>query len=157
MIRHLPTPARLATPPPLPAPIICELEEEVEVVRRSPSCIPSLGNLMAEEEHEVSIRRRCSRRKRAHDSAAKTRRHRLRLAAKEDPFYIDATSKATRVTATQLDLARASARMKEALTRSGVLERPAPPKITTSKLRCLGHVCGLPDLSDAEEEVLPAA
>jgi hypothetical protein len=97
-------------------------------------------------EHEVSVRRRRARRKRAHDSTTKTRRHSLRLAAKEDPFYVDPTSKATRVKAAQLDLARASARMKEALASSGVLERPAPSKITSSKLRCLGLVwCLWPD------------
>jgi len=115
-----------------------------------------LEDLLLEEEHEVSVRRRRARRKRAHDSAAKARRRSSRLAAKEDPFYIDATSKATRVKATQLDLTRASARMKEALTSSGMLLRPAPAKISTNKLRCLGRVCGLPDLLDAEEEVVTA-
>ena len=149
MIHELPAPAPDTTPPP-------SFREMVEV-RRSPSCAPSLEELLQEEEQEVSIRRRRACRKRAHDSAAKTRRHNLRLAAKEDPFYVDATSKATRVKATQLDLARASARMKEALASSGMLQRPAPPKITSSKLRCLARVCGLPDLSDDEPDAVSLA
>ena len=111
---------------------------------------PSLEDILLKEEHEVSVRRRRAHRKCAQDSAAKTRRHSLRLAAKEDPFYVDATSKATRVKAAQLDLARASARMREALTHSGLLERPPPRRISTNKLWCLGRVCGLPDLSDDE-------
>jgi len=65
-------------------------------------------------------------------------RRSIRLAAKEDPFYVNATAKATRVKAAQLDLARASARMKDAITSSGVLHYPAPAKISSSKLRCLG-------------------
>jgi len=155
VIRDLPTPVRSATPPPPvrlatpsppPSPPLLEIEE----VRRSPSGAPSLEDILLEEEHEVSVRRRRARRKRAQDSAAKTRRHSLRLAAKEDPFYVDATSKATRVKAAQLDLTRASARMKEALACSGILQHPAPPKITSSKLRCLARVCGIPDLPDEE-------
>lgn len=89
--------------------------------------------------------------RRGQDSAAKTRRHSLRLAAKEDPLYVDATSKATRVKAAKLDLARASTRMREALAQSGILERPPPRRISSNKLRCVGRVCGLPDLSDDEE------
>ena len=108
---------------------------------------------MAEEEHEVSLRRRRACRKRAQDSAARTRRHSLRLAAKEDPFYVDATSKAMCVKAAQLDLVRASARL-EALARSGVLERPPPARFSTSKLCCLGRACGLPDISNNVEEVV---
>jgi len=110
-----------------------------------------------EEEHEVSVHRHRARRKRAHDSAAKTRRHSLRLAAKEDPYYVDATTKATRVKAAQLDLTRTSTRMKAALEHSGVLERLARAKIATSKLRCLGRVCGLPDLFDSDVDVVHAA
>ena len=152
VIRDLPTPIRPATPPPPvrlatpPSPSLLEIEE----ARHSPSGAPSLEDILLEEEHEVSIRRRRARRKRAQDSAAKTRRHSLRLTTKEDPFYVDATSKATRVKAAQLDLTRASAHMKEALACSGILQRPGPPKITSSKLRCLGHVCGIPDLPDEE-------
>ena len=85
-----------------------------------------MEDLLAAEKHEASVRRRRVRRKRAQDVAAKARRHSLRLTAREEPFYIDATSKASRVKAAQLDLARASARMREALARSGVLERLAP-------------------------------
>jgi len=47
--------------------------------------------------------------------------------------------------------------MREALAHSGVLERPPPPKIALSKLRFLGRVCGLPDLSDTGEAVADAA
>jgi len=135
-------------PPPIlsPSPLLGPWE-----IGRSPSFAPSLSDLLAAEEHEVSIRRRRARRKRAHDSAARTRRHSLRLAAKEDPLYVDATSKATHVKAAKLDLARASARMREALARSGALERPPPRRISSNKLRCLGRVCGLPDLSDDDE------
>ena len=123
----------------------------------SQSAVPSLGNLLAEEEHEVSVRRHRAQRKRAQDSAARTRRHSLRLAAKEDPYYVDATSKAERVKAAQLDLARASARMREALVRSGMLERPPPRRISSDKLSCLGRACGLPALSDSDEKVDTAA
>jgi len=123
----------------------------------SRSTTPSLEDLLAEEEHDVSVRRRRTRRKRAHDSAAKTRRHSLRLAAKEDPYYVDATTKATRVKAAQLDLTRTSTRMKAALEHSDVLERPARVKIATSKLRCPGRVCGLPDLFDSDADVVHAA
>ena len=85
------------------------------------------------------------------------RRPSLRLTTKEDPYYVDATSKATRVKAAQLDLARASAHMREALMQSGMLERPPPRRISSAKLRCLGQACGLPVLSDADEEVAEVA
>ena len=127
------------------------------MTRGSSSAVPSLGDLLAEEEHEVSVRRCHAQRKRAQDSAARTRRHSLRLAAKEDPFYVDATSKAARVKAAQLDLARASARMREVLVQSGMLERPPPHRISSAKLRCLGQACGLPIFSDAVEEVTEVA
>ena len=42
----------------------------------------------------------------------------------------------------------------ESARESGVLQRSAPPMISSSKLRCLGRVCGLPDLSDTEEEAV---
>ena len=58
---------------------------------------------------------------------------------------------------TQLDIARASVHMREALAHSGLLERPPPPKIALGRLRFLGRVCGLPDLSDTEEAVADAA
>lgn len=89
------------------------------------SAIPFLVDLLEEEAHEVSIRRRRMRRKRAVDIASKVRRGR-RLAAKEDPYYIDVTTKATWVKAAQLDLTRASARMKYDVEESGVLLRPRP-------------------------------
>jgi len=142
VVRDLPTPVRPVTPP--------TVSPDVVELHRSPSAVPSLEDLLLEEEHEVSVRRRRARRKRAHDSAAKTRRRSIRLAAKEDPFYVDATAKATRVKAAQLDLARAFARMKDAIASSGVLHRPAPAKISLSKLRCLGRACGLPDLPDSD-------
>ena len=122
VIRDLPpprTPASTAPPSQIGA---------ASRVHRSPSCIPSVEDLLAAEKHEASVRRRRVRRKRAQDVAAKACRHSLRLAAREEPFYIDATSKASRVKAAQLDLARASARMWEALgavRRSGA---PCPPE-----------------------------
>jgi len=109
-------------------------------------------NLLVAEEHEASVRRRRACRKHAQDVAAKACYHSLRLAAKEEPFYVDATSKASRVKAVQLDLTRASTRMREALARSGILERPAPPKISARDLCCLGHACGLPSLSFAGDD-----
>ena len=123
VIRDLPLQAQPATPPPPPSRLILELGE----VRRSPSCAPSLEDLLLEEEHEVSARRRRARRKRAHDSAAKTRRNNLHLAAKEDLFYVDATAKATRVKVAQLYLARAYARMKEVLMRNDHTPSPRAP------------------------------
>jgi hypothetical protein len=108
--------------------------------------------LLAAEEHEVSLRHRRVRRKRAGDSASKLRRS-LRLAAKEDPYYVDATSKASRVKAAQLDLSRASARLRGALEQSGILERPPPARIASRKLRLLGKVCGISTLSGADGEV----
>jgi len=120
VIRDLPPPRTLASTAP-PSQI-----GTASLVHRSPSYIPFVEDLLAVEEHEASVLRRRVRLKRAQDVAAKARRHSLRLAAREEPFYIDATSKASRVKAAQLDLACASARMREALARSGVLERPAP-------------------------------
>jgi len=146
VIHDLPTLRRPATPPPTPLPLISELGDDW----RSPSHVPSFEDLPLEGEHEVSIRRHRGRRKQAQDSTARTRCRSTRLAAKEDPFYNDATSKATRVKAAQLDLVRASDRMKEALACSGVLERPAPPKIASRKLHLLGRVCGLPVLPEAD-------
>jgi len=155
VIRDLPPPQTPASTAP-PSQIVA-----ASPVHHSPSCIPSVEDLLAAEEHEASVRRRRVRRKRAQDVAAKARRHSLRLAAREEPFYIDATSKASRVKAAQLDLARASARMREALARSGVLERPAPQKISARDLYCLGHACGLPSLTtagdDADPGVVPKA
>lgn len=119
------------------------------------SVLPSLSELIGKEEHEVSVRRRRVRRKRAVDSASKKRRS-SRLAEKEDPHYIDATSKAARIKAAKLDLSKASGRMKKALESSGVLERPPPDKITSNKLRCLAHVCGLAHLSEMGDDVNPA-
>ena len=51
--------------------------------------------------------------------------------------------------------------MREALARSGVLEHPAPQKISARDLYCLGRACGLPSLStagdDADPGVVPEA
>lgn len=85
------------------------------------------------------------------DSASKLRRS-TRLAANEDPFYTDATSKATRVKAAQLDLSKAFERMKAAVQSSGLLQRPPAPKIKTDKLRALGRICGLGHLSEVEDD-----
>jgi len=114
VVRDLPTPVRPVTPP--------TVSPDVVEFHHSPSSMPSLEDLLLEEEHEVSVRRRRACRKRAHDSAAKTRRRSIRLTAKEDPFYVDATAKATCV--------------KDAIASSGVLHRPTPAKISLSKLRC---------------------
>jgi hypothetical protein len=104
-------------------------EEEGSTARsQMSSALPSLRYILAEEEHEVSARRRRARRKRAVDSASKVRRSR-RLAAKEDPFYVDATTEASHVKAAKLDLDRASEHLKAALEASGVLERPPPARI----------------------------
>ena len=164
--RDLPTPARPPTPPPPPTLAaavarVAEIEEEEEVAlskdeSRPHSVVPSLSDLLAEEEHELDVRRRRARRKRAADSASKLRRSR-RLAAKELPFYEDVTTKAARVQAAKLDLARASTRMKAALESSGVLARPPPAKIASSKLRLLGRVCGLPVIDEVDEVVSSTA
>jgi len=137
---------------------VVEIEEDEAALAGARSCprsvVPSLSDLLAEEEHELEVRRRRARRKRAADSASKIRRSR-RLAAKELPFYEDATSKAARVQAAKLDLQRASARMKAALESSGVLERPPPAKISSRKLRLLSRACGLSTLSEVDEAVIP--
>jgi hypothetical protein len=46
--------------------------------------------------------------------------------------------------AAQLNLAKASERMKAALEHSGILERPLLTRISTVNLRFLGRACGLP-------------
>lgn len=161
IIRDLPTPVRPSTPPPASpfaasvarAAEVSEEETERSAARSQPrSIIPSLDELLLEEEHEVSLRRRRTRRKRAADSASKLKRS-LRLAAKENPFYEDATSKAVRIQTAKLDLSRAFTRMKSALASSGVLERPPPARVSSIKLRLLGKVCGLPNLSELDDEV----
>lgn len=157
VIRDLDTSVRLRTPPLPPPPTAVSSESDDTPARHQPhSTIPSLVDLLKEEAHEVSIRRCQVRRKRATDSASKVRRSR-RLAAKEDPCYTDATTKATRVKAAQLDLTRASARMKSAVEESGVLLRPPPSRISKSKLLCLGRACGLSHLSEVEDEVATTA
>lgn len=129
---------------------------DISVARSRPvSTLPSLNELLEAEEHEISVQRRRARCKRAADSASKKRRS-SRLAAKEDPIYTDATAKATRIKAARLDLTKASEGMKAALGESGILQRPPPPKTSSVKLRRLGHVCGLPHLSEVEDEDGPA-
>ncbi|CAN6166399.1 unnamed protein product [Urochloa humidicola] len=146
-------PARLGGSPVLPA---LDAIEGRHATRSQPrSSLPSLGDLLAEEEHEVSARRRRARRKRDVDSASKKRRS-VRLAAKESAFYIDATTKATSIKAAKLDLKGASALMADALEASGILARPPPARTPLKHLRRLGRVCGLQRLCalDGEE---PAA
>ena len=153
VIRELPTPELPRTPQSRAS---SDIEEVVSARLPNPSSVPSLSELLAEEEHEVRVRRRRVRRKRAADSASKLRRSR-RLAAKEIPFYVDATTKATRVKAAQLDMSKASERMKTAIADSGLLARPPPARISTSKMRRLGRICGFTHLSDLDDEVpLPA-
>ncbi|CAN6173630.1 unnamed protein product [Urochloa humidicola] len=160
VVRNLPTMERSRTVPPAPAPSLVVSDSndddnggDVSSARRQPrSSLPSLGEIITEEEHEVSLRRRRVRRKRVADSAKKIRRS-SRLAAKEEPFYENATDRASRIKAAKLDLAKASEQMKAALAASGILERPPPPRIAARKLRCLGRVCGLPHLSEVEDEV----
>lgn len=119
--------------------------------------VPSLAELVEADGHEVSVRRGRARRKRAVDSASKLRRS-DRLAAKEIPYYMNATTKATRVKTAKLDLSRASAKLKEAMADAQVLERPPPARIRASKLRCMGRVCGLAGLGTVvdDDEVLVA-
>nr|CAB3460157.1 unnamed protein product [Digitaria exilis] len=156
VILDLPTPNRPCTPP--PAPTLVEItEEEGGTPDRRPVSQPIalLEELLAEEEHEVSIRRRRTRHKRAADSASKIRRSH-RLAAKEVPFYMDAVTKASRVKAEKMNITGASNRMKVALEQATILERPPPPRIKVSKLKCLGRVCGLGRLSEIDDEKVPA-
>lgn len=125
VVRDLPTPVRLRTPPPTTLRLgFSDSDGEGLAARRQPrSMIPSPSNLIEEEEHEVSFRRRRAHRKRATDSASKKRRS-LRLAAKEDPFYTDTITKATRVKAAKMDFSKVSRGMKNELVQSRVLERP---------------------------------
>lgn len=136
---------------------MAEIEDEEEELVAVSSCprlvVPSLNDLLAKEEHELEVRRLRARCKRAVGSASKLRRSR-RLAAKEVPLYKDATTKAARVQAAKLDLARASARMKAAVESSEMLARPPPTKIPSYKLCLLGHVCGLANLSEVDEAVV---
>ncbi|CAN6334113.1 unnamed protein product [Urochloa humidicola] len=151
-IRDIPTPTRPATPPPPAAPpVLFSDSDEISACLLPRSVLPSLSDLIAEEEHEVSIRKKRVCRKRAADSASKQHRSR-RLAAKEIPFYEDATTKATRVKAAQLDMSKASKCMKKAIDASEILSRPAPKKIAPKKPRCLDRVCGLVHLSEVEDE-----
>ncbi|CAL5083044.1 unnamed protein product [Urochloa decumbens] len=150
IIHDIPTPRRPRTPP--PSEVLSDSDEIASARSQPRSSVPSLCDLLDEEEHEVSLRKRRARRRRAADSASKLRRSR-RLAAKEDPFYIDATAKASKLKAAQLDMSKASERMKTAIQNSGILERPAPAKIPARRLRCLGRVCGLSNLSECEDEV----
>ncbi|CAN6334539.1 unnamed protein product [Urochloa humidicola] len=154
VVRDLPTPDRPCTPL---TPVLLSDSDEITSARLQPrSVLPSLSDLLEEEEHEVSLRKKRARRKRAADSVSKIRRSR-RLAAKEVPFYEDATSKASRIKEAKLDMSKASATMKEAIEKSGILARPAPKKVPPKKLRCLGRVCGLAHLSEVEDEVTASA
>lgn len=160
IIRDLPAPVHDRTPSPPPGTrlVLSDHDSDDNPVEchQPQSAIPSLSELMEEEDHELSIRRRRVRRKRAADSASKLRRS-SRLAAKEDPYYTDATSKATRIKASKLDISKASERMKNALQSSGMLLRPPPAQVPSPQLRCLGSICGLPHLSEVEDEGPPAS
>ncbi|CAL4919663.1 unnamed protein product [Urochloa decumbens] len=94
VIRDLPTPVRPRTPPPPSLDYAALVEQDhiesgLRAARSQPrSCLPSLKDLVAEEEHEISVRRRRARRKRAVDSACKRRSR--RLAEKEPAHYVSA-------------------------------------------------------------------
>ena len=81
VIRDLPMPRCPRTPALAPPPPEITSASDDARPRHSLSCLPSLSDLLTEEEHEVSLHRRRVRRKRASDSASKLRRSRL-LAAK---------------------------------------------------------------------------
>lgn len=154
-INDLPSPTRPHTPAPAPPTDICEESDEVvQACNSTRSTIPSFLDLLGEEEHEVSVRRRRARRKRAVDSVSKLRRS-SRLASKEEPFYMDATTKATRVKAAKLDLSKASSKMKVALIDAGIMARPPSQRIRPVKLHHLGRVCGLANLSEVEDDEVP--
>lgn len=127
-----------------------------EAAARLSSSRPSLDEILDADVHEATIKKRRVRRKRATDGATKERRS-LRLAEKEEPYYVDAASKATRAKAARMDLSKASERMRAAIAGSRVLERPPPKHISAAKLRCMGRLCGLGGLEDLEDEVEPAA
>lgn len=153
VIQDLLTPVRPRTPPPPPAPsLVSEVEEEPSSGLRERSTLPSLSDLLAKEEHKLTVRRRRVRRRRAAESVFKVRRSR-RLTAKEDPLFTDATTKVTHVKATQLDLSKASEHMKKALEESAILVRPPPARVPSARLRCLGCICGLSHLFDVEDDV----
>lgn len=116
--------------------------------------VPSLEDIMLAEEHEVSVRRRNARRKRAVDSASKMR-HSRRLAAKEEPFYMSAVNKATKIKAKKMGVDGAWEELKKALAQSAILERPPTSRISAAKLKCLGRACGLGHLSEVEDEEVP--
>ncbi|CAN6229446.1 unnamed protein product [Urochloa humidicola] len=118
------------------------------------SSLPSLEDLLAEEEHVVSVRRRRARRKRIVDSACKRRSR--RLAEKEPAQYVSATAKATSIKAAKLDMTGASSSMAAAIEASGILQRPPPRRTAVHHLRRLGAACGINDLSALEECEEPA-
>jgi hypothetical protein len=84
VVRDLATPVRSRTPPPASALSLATNEPDgaSQAHRRRLSPVPSLSDLLAEEEHEVTICCRRVRRRRAVESASKLQRSR-RLAAKE--------------------------------------------------------------------------
>ncbi|CAN6248707.1 unnamed protein product [Urochloa humidicola] len=130
-------------------------ESGLRAARSQPrSSLPSLEDLIAEEEHEVSARRRRARRKCAVDSACKRRSR--RLAEKEPAHYVSATDKATSVKAAKLDLGAASSSMAAATEASGILQRPPPRCTAIRHLRRLGAACGIGDLSALTEVEEPA-
>lgn len=132
---------RPATPPPAPTTVVISEIEDTALPKSQPrSTLPALEDILAEEEHEVSIRRRRVCRKLAVDSASKARRSR-RLVAKENPLFEDATTKAARVQSAKLDLSRDSAAMVAALehwrsgTPSSSADHPISPSVSGSCLR----------------------
>lgn len=154
VIRDLPAPVHAPSPLPRAAPPLLPSDDDSDSItepRVLPGhAIPAPSDLLVEEDHELSIRRHRARRRRAVASVIKERRS-SRLAEKEEPYYVNATTKSARLKAGKLDITKASARMKDALRGSNVLERPAPKKISTTKLWMLGRACGLAKLSEVED------
>lgn len=91
-------------------------------------------------DHELSRRKSRARRKRQVDSAFKLRRSK-RIAAIEPAKYVPVAEKASKAKAAKFEMAGVSRSLAAALEESGVLARPPPPAISTSKLKMIGRAC----------------
>ncbi|CAO2194440.1 unnamed protein product [Urochloa humidicola] len=150
------TTVRPRTPPPVSLAPAAPVEQDTndsglrDALSQPRSSLPSLEDLIVEEEHEVSARRRRARRKRVVDSARKRRSR--RLAEKEPAHFVSAIAKATSVKEAKLDMTAGSSSMTVAIEASGILQRPPPRRTAIHHLRRLGAACGINDLSALEEE-----